>query len=75
MSRIDKTQETERELLAKALWASTRGDSIRPLHGQYAAAKRLCKQGYLVEAGVAVMWPYVLFALTPAGRSKLEDSA
>jgi hypothetical protein len=74
MSKIDKNRETERELLSRALFASIKGDAIRPLRGQYAAAKRLWKQGYLTDAGVDVMWPHVLFALTPAGRRKFEDA-
>lgn len=68
MPRISRAAKTEEEVLRRARAASECGDTIRPLHGEMAAVRRLLKRGLLVEAGVSVMWPHKLFALSKQGE-------
>ena len=42
-----------------------------PWPGSHARAKRLCKDGLLVKAGVAAMPPHVLYTLTDKGVEEL----
>jgi len=60
-------EDRERQLLATA---ATR-DTVRPWHGTFGTAERLEKRGLLKDAGVSVMPPYKLYAITEAGLRAL----
>ena len=69
MSRVLTNDLT---VLERASLASKHDGTFRPGHGEYAAARRMLKRGYLKYAGVSVMWPYVTFVITDAGLKHLS---
>lgn len=48
--------------------------TIRPWRGVYQRCWRLAREGYLIEAGISVMPPYKLYAITEAGRAALQEN-
>lgn len=46
-------------------------ETFLPWRGVIQRCWRLARDGYLVEAGLSVMPPHKLYAITPAGRSAL----
>lgn len=47
----------------------------RPWRGAYARAKRLCKNGLLLKAGIAAMPPHVVYVISDKGKEELEVAA
>lgn len=54
------------EVLRRA--ATSRTDTFRPWRGAFGRSSRLCREGYLKNAGSSVMPPYVTYVITDAGR-------
>jgi hypothetical protein len=42
-----------------------------PWRGFFGTAKRLAKNGYLIECGAAAMWPHKTYVLSGKGRAQL----
>lgn len=70
---MSRTERNQLDVLRGAAREAERGGTYRPLHGQFTAARKLKRQGYLKEAGTSAMWPHYLFVITDAGLRVLAE--
>jgi hypothetical protein len=70
---MSTTAKNQLDVLEAAALEAKRGGTYRPLRGQYTAARRLERRGYLKEAGTSAMWPHYLFVITAAGERVLAE--
>jgi hypothetical protein len=61
-------------LLTHVQTAEARNSTFRPWHGLVGRSKKLCRQGLLQETGMSVMWPYITYGSTAAGRAALQEA-